>query len=109
MRPSITEKEVCQLIRQDSLDHTESYQLSTYAIFLMLIGKVLQKEESGNNENPESDKVVKAELGPYRASGAHTILKLAETCDNIAIGKLVDSEHRLDAINVLRYIDQHII
>lgn len=106
MRPSVTEKEVCQLIRQDSLDHIESYQLSTYAIFLMLIGKVLQKEESGNNENPESDKVIKAELGPYRASGARTILKLAETCDRIAAGNVVDREHRSEAINVLRYIDQ---
>jgi hypothetical protein len=106
MKPPVTEKEVSLLLQKSNLDFTESYQLSTYAIFLILVGKVLQKEESGKNENPELDKVVKDELGPYRTSGSRTILKLAETCDRIAAGNVVDREHRSEAINVLRYIDQ---
>ena len=106
MRPAVTEKEVSLLLQKDSLDSTESYQLSIYAIFLILIGKALQKEESGKNESPESDKIIQVELYPYRTSGARTILKLAETCDNIAVGNVVDHEHRSEAINVLRYIGQ---
>lgn len=106
MRPPVTEKEVSLLIQKDSLDSTESYQLSTYAIFLMLIGKVLREEESGKVVDPDSNKLVKAELYPYRTSGGRTILKLAETCDRIAAGKVVDREHRSEAINVLSYIDQ---
>jgi len=108
MKPSITEKEASLLLQKVDLSSQESYQLSTYAIFLLLIGKVLQKEESGNNENSESDKVVRAELGPYRTSGSKTILKLANTCNNVATGEIVNRERSSESINVLRYIDQHI-
>jgi len=108
MKPPITEEEVFLLLQKVDLNPQELYQLSTYALFLLLIGKVLQKEESGNNENSESDKVVRAELDPYRTSGAKTVLKLANTCNNIAMGETVNHETRSEAINVLRYINQHI-
>jgi len=108
MRPSIAEREASLLLQKTVLSSQESYQLSTYAIFLLLVGKTLQKEESGNTENSEGDKVVRAELDPYRTSGSKTILKLANTCENVARGEIVNRESRSEAINVLRYIDQHI-